>query len=51
MSKIKDNYPNETKSLNALPYNSPLKVLPYGGVLTIISIIVQKYVVKKEDYD
>ena len=36
-SIIKDFYPDETKSFNNLPNNSPLQFLSYGGILTDIS--------------
>jgi hypothetical protein len=35
-----DYYPEETKSLNALPKNSPISLLPYGGLLTKIGELV-----------
>ena len=37
MSIMKDFYPNETKSFDNLPEDSPLQFLSYGGLLTDIS--------------
>ena len=37
MSIMKDFYPDETKSFDNLPEDSPLQFLSYGGLLTDIS--------------
>ena len=37
-----DKYPDETKSFNALPQDSPLQFLDYGGILTMICNLVQQ---------
>ena len=42
MSVTIDCYPNETKSFDALPQDSPLQHLDYGGMLTMISNHVQQ---------
>ena len=36
-NKSKDFYPDETKSFDNLPNDSPLQFLSYGGLLTNIS--------------
>jgi hypothetical protein len=42
MSVTIDYYPNETKSFDALPQDSPLQHLDYGGMLTMIGNHVQQ---------
>jgi hypothetical protein len=42
MSITIDRYPNETKSFDALPQDSPLQHLDYGGMLTMIGNHVQQ---------
>jgi len=44
-----DYYPEETKSLNALPKDSPLSLLPYGGLLTKIGELVAIEIKKNRD--
>jgi hypothetical protein len=42
MSVTIDCYPNETKSFDALPQDSPLQHLDYGGMLTMIGDLVEQ---------